>query len=147
MTDNQDPLPKEWLPEPLPPADDSIWEVRTAAILSAATPELRRLGVRDEAGAQPWVLELGRWWAPSGVLAAAAILVLYFSIESPVREAQTPSMGGTALQFIASDGDPVALWAALGVRADPVLALLTLEDHTAFGAPSDLPIPPREETR
>lgn len=52
-----------------------------------------------------------------------------------------------ALGLVASDGDPVVLWAALGVSADPVLALLSFEDHspwlaaTSSAAPSTGGIP------
>ncbi|MEX2466764.1 MAG: hypothetical protein WD995_07630 [Gemmatimonadota bacterium] len=125
------PLPREWLPEPLPPEGDASWEARVARIMAAAE---RQTG----AGGASWWAELARWWGPTAALAAAAVAALVFVVaDTPRPESpSTEPTEGLALTMIAADGDPVALWAALGVAADPVLALLTLEDHSASPAPA-----------
>jgi hypothetical protein len=53
----------------------------------------------------------------------------------------TPDAEAAALSLITADGDPVVLWATIGVTADPVLALLTLEDHTSWTARTDAATP------
>ena len=53
------PLPREWLPEPLPAPSDASWEVGVQRIMSAARPELAKLGtVRS---ATPWWAALETW--------------------------------------------------------------------------------------
>jgi hypothetical protein len=129
------PLPRDWLPEPLPPEGDASWEARIARIMAATE---RQTG----AGVPSWLSEMGRWWQPTAALAAAAVVALLFVVaDNPRSESPAGPTEGLALTVIAADGDPVALWAALGVTADPVLALLTLEDPGAAAAPSE-PAPP-----
>jgi len=121
-----EPLPREWLPEGAAPHGDAVWEARAASIL-ALTEHAWRAEARR--AATPWLMELGRWISPAALLAAsAAVLLLVAGNQAP----STPHEDAAALSLITADGDPVALWATLGVPADPVLALLTLEDHTAW---------------
>jgi hypothetical protein len=142
-----DPVPRHWLPDALPQDDDPAWETHVARILAASEPGLARLaaaGVGD--GAAPWWSEMGKWWRPAAALAAAATAALLLVVERPAGPSAPPDT--VALTLIASEGDPVALWAMLGVRADPVLALLAFEEHDGF--PDDSPSsihPPGGETR
>jgi hypothetical protein len=142
-----DPVPRGWLPDALPPDGDPAWDARVARIMAASQPELARLaaaGVGE--GAAPWWSEMGKWWRPAAALAAAAIAALLLVVERPAGRSAPPE--AVALTLIAAEGDPVALWAMLGVRADPVLALLAFEDHDGF--PEDSPSsvrPPGGETR
>ena len=141
-----DPVPRGWLPDALPPDGDPAWDTHVARILAAAQPELARLAsARVGEGAAPWWSEMGKWWRPAAALAAAATAVLLLVVERPAGPSAPPET--VALTLIAAEGDPVALWAMLGVRADPVLALLTFEDHDGFTDDSPSSIrPPGGET-
>ena len=131
------PLPGSWLPDPVAPEGDGIWDVRAARILAAAGVD--RAGI-SAANPDNWVTELGRWWRPTVALAAAAAGVLMMT-DGRATAPGGPFPGGVAFDLIASDGDPVALWAALGVTADPVLALIALDD------PADTNAPPTPDLR
>jgi hypothetical protein len=134
------PLPREWLPEPSPREGDASWEPRVARILAATDWHPR------STEAALWG-DLARWWRPSAALAAAAAAALVFVVaDVPRPEPTSAPSGGLALTMIASDGNPVALWAALGIAADPLLALLVLEDPSATAAPAD-PTPSQEGPR
>jgi hypothetical protein len=120
------PLPRDWLPDPQPPEGDALWDARARRILAAARPELRRLertARQDEASA--WLV-MARWWRPAGVLAAAASALLVLAGLPTRARAPTPSAG--VLGLVASDGDPVSLWRAAGVPADPFLARMAIHD-------------------
>ena len=130
-------LPREWLPEALPAEGHPVWELRAARIVAAAEPELARLEHRAGGGAGSWLSEMGGWWRPAAALAAAAVGLLFVVADPPPPDSTALSTEGVALTLIVADGDPVALWAALGVPADPVLALLALEDHGAPAAPEN----------
>jgi hypothetical protein len=124
-------LPEAWLPEALPPQEHPAWELRAGRIMVAAEPELARLEREVEPPAMPWLSELGGWWKPAALLAAAASALFFVMADPPSSESSVISSEGIALSLIASDGDPTAIWAAMGVAADPVLALLTLQNHSA----------------
>jgi len=120
-----EPLPRDWLPAALPPEGDAFWDAGIAGILVATE-------LHTGTAVPSWLSEMGRWWQPTATLAAAAVVALLFVVAgSPPLESPGEPSDGLALMMIAADGDPVALWAALGVPADPVLALLTLQDHDA----------------
>jgi hypothetical protein len=140
-------LPEAWLPEALPPEGHPAWELRARRIIAAAEPELARLEREVGPPATPWLSELGGWWKPAALLAAAASALLFVTADPPPPDSPAFSSEGMALTLIASDGDPTALWAALGVPADPVLALLTLQDHSALAPPRGAAPPPEGESR
>ncbi|TVP60045.1 MAG: hypothetical protein EA351_00990 [Gemmatimonadales bacterium] len=93
-----------------------------------------------------WWADLAEWWQPAAALAAAAVGLLFL-----VPTASSSGSGGspgqaTALELLAAEGDPAALWTAFGVPADPVLATLVLDDSPAQDRP-DRTSPPPEEDR
>jgi hypothetical protein len=125
------PLPGEWLPDASPPEDHVVWETRTARILVSAEREwtvLQSVGI----GAAPWLSEIGSWLRPAAVFAAAAVALLFALPDSRAHIEPALTADEMALGLVAAGGEPAALWATLGVPADPVLALLTLEDHSAL---------------
>lgn len=127
------PLAREWLPRPRPPADAPEWETRTRRILAAAEPVLRELEAAGDGApvadddVLPWPMLLGSWWRPTAGLAAAAILALLF-LGSPRTDSGAQASERIYLGLVAADGAPDALWAALGIEADPVLAALVLDE-------------------
>lgn len=129
MKDRRDvaPLPREWLPDPLPPAGDASWAEGVARLMSRATPELAKRGAYGPA--PPWWAGLELWLRPATGLAAASLAILLLA---PPPEADPPPARDLTLELLAAQGDPTALWSAVGVQADPVLATLTLVDHTAL---------------
>lgn len=141
------PLPKEWLPKAAPPDGHTEWEARTARIMSAVGPEWARLRLGGRAMGPSWLAEMGRWLRPAAALAAAGAGLLLWVTKPPAPSATFLSAENVALGLVVSDGDPVALWAALGVQADPVLALLTFEDHRALRAPTGPSTPSEEAIR
>lgn len=128
MTDRvPDPLPREWLPGPVGPAhpaDEALWEERVRRLTAAAEPALARLRSRPV----PWWELLAAWWRPLvsaaalGAAAAALALVL-----APPRRTPVAPAGGATLSAVVGDGQPAALWAGLGAKADPALALIALQ--------------------
>jgi hypothetical protein len=126
------PLPREWLPDALPADDDPVWARRADRILAAADPELARLRTGREAVDIGWWSEMGRWWRPAAAMAAAAV-TLFVLVERPASTV-VASPDAITLGLVAGEGSPAAIWAAVGVRADPVLARLALEDHAAIAA-------------
>ena len=135
MSDSHDTprLPPEWLPEPLPTAEDPAWDASVRRILAAAEPTLS--GLRDRARHVPWWAALDAWWRPAAALAAASLAGLLIV---PPRADSSPSHDLT-LRLLAAGGTPDALWETLGVPVDPVLALVALEDHSAFTDISNQP--------
>ena len=121
------PLPPGWLPEPLPPEGAPVWDTKMGRIMAAADPELRRLrDRRTAAGSTAWSV-LGLWWKPAAALAAvAAVLSLVTGLRSAFPEAR---QDWVSLSLIAAEGDPVTLWEAFGIQADPVLALIALQEE------------------
>ncbi|MCA1789292.1 MAG: hypothetical protein LC667_05370 [Thioalkalivibrio sp.] len=127
----------EWLPDPIPPENDPEWDRRVARILAAAEPALARMAGRSATATEAWLSEMGGWWRPVAALAAAAVAFLLLVTEAPGPGPNAPEPDAMTLTILASDGDPTAIWAAMGVPADPVLALLSLEDHSTFMAPPE----------
>jgi hypothetical protein len=121
------PLPHDWLPAPVAPADAAEWQVRLERILTAAGPALR--GLREAAPETSWPDMLGSWWKPAAAMAAmaaaAAVLLFLFVPAQP----QQPPGEGVPLSVIAAEGEPFALWDGLGIDADPVLALIALSEQ------------------
>ncbi|MEQ1858051.1 MAG: hypothetical protein ABL963_16470 [Longimicrobiales bacterium] len=129
-----DPLPRDWLPEALAPESHAVWDASTARVLASAEREwsIRASGVP---GVASWLSEMGGWLRPVAMLAAAAVVLALVLTDRPTLMAPSQAADAMALQLVASGGEPFALWAALGVPADPVLALLALDDHSAFAVP------------
>lgn len=133
---SSDPLPPEWLPGPVPSDEDAAyWHQRLERLMDEAEPVLERFR-RPTRTAVPWWHALGLWWRPAVAgtagLAAAAVLVAALAGEPTPEERQpAPDPGAAVLSVVVSGGDPVALWSAAGVNADPTLALLALERGTA----------------
>lgn len=134
------PLPREWLPDPHPPEGAPVWDARTRRIMAAAGPEIQRLGSRrSAAGATGWS-GIGLWWKPAAALAAAATTLLLLT--GRPAEVSEPPPGSIPLSLVASEGDPVALWEALGIRAHPVLARIAIQeqgDVMGQGTPATTP--------
>ena len=124
----QQPLPTTWLPDPHPPDDDRRWNETTERIMRAAAPELQALRSRRSTIAVGGWSEMGRWWKPAAVLAAASIALLLL-LEPLISRTAVPR--SLPLGFVASDGDPVTLWRMMGLEADPVLALIAIRDQTS----------------
>lgn len=119
------PLPREWLPDPQPSEEDPRWSQQIAQIMAAARPELRQLRNRRSAVQVTWWSEMARWYAPAAALAATAMAVVLLTR----RPAALPESlaGSIPLELVATNGDPVALWRARGIEADPVLAWVALQ--------------------
>jgi hypothetical protein len=83
-----------------------------------------RVSVFELHPALPWTSVLGSWWRGAAALAAAAAALLLLVPGEPVQEA---AAGALPLSVVATEGDPAALLAGLGVEADPVLAWIALE--------------------
>jgi hypothetical protein len=134
------PLPPGWLPDPNPPDRDPQWDQRIERIMAAAGPELRRLRSRRSAAEVTWWSVMALWWKAAGALAVASTALLLV-VGRPAASPELPP-GSIPLDLVASDGDPVALWRALGIQADPVLAQIAIRgqgDVTVEGAPSTIP--------
>lgn len=118
------PLPRDWLPEATTPEGAPEWEDRLERIVAAAEPALRRLGRRGSAMEVTWPAMLGPWWKPAVALAAAAAALLF--VLHP-RDAIREGGDGLPLSVVAWEGEPFALWEGFGIDADPVLALIALQ--------------------
>ena len=113
-------LPRELLPDALPPADAASWVLERGRIMAQLEPALRTHAAHD---AGPWSVALGAWWRPAAALAAAAVLLLVLTdMPAAQNEAALP------LSVVAAQGAPVSLWN----DADPLLALIVAES-TANG--------------
>jgi hypothetical protein len=132
MDDGRFPLPPEWLPAPQAPEDHPVWRVRADQLMSTAGPELARLAGRRRQEEFEWWSVLADWWRPSAALASVAAAVLLFI--APSTPAAVSSGDDLTLRIVAGEGSPVAIWKAIGVGADPVLALLAFENHDTFVA-------------
>jgi len=120
------PLPRDWLPEATAPEGAPEWDVRVARIIAAAEPTLRRLGKRRSEIAASWPTMLGSWWKSAAALATAAAALLFMLKPETIRE---PAQGWLPLSVVAAEGEPFALWEGLGISADPVLALIALQQE------------------
>ena len=140
MTDRFDdaarPLPREWLPAATAPANAPEWLERAARIVAAAEPALHRLGDRAPAVEVSVSDLLGSWWKPvAAFVAAAAVLLLVLDPASP----RASSPGWSPLSVVAAAGEPFALWEGLGIEADPVLALIALQEQAGPGVDAQDP--------
>ena len=138
------PLPRSVLPDPQPPTGDPVWRERLDRVMTAARPELERLGSRGAAAAMSRWSALGLWWKPAAVLAAASSALVLLTEPPGTRD--EPG-GSVALRFVASEGDPVTLWGMLGIEADPVLALIAFRDEAAVSGEAAPRRPPDEENQ
>jgi len=139
------PLSRRWLPDPHPPEGAPQWDARVDRIMAAADLELRRLTNRRAAARATWWSVMGLWWKLAAALAAGAAALLLL-IERPAAF-QEPAQGSLSLSLVAAEGDPVTLWGAFGIQADPVLALIAIQkqgDVTGQGSPPSIP---EEENR
>jgi hypothetical protein len=73
---------------------------------------------------------------------AAGAAALFFAVDRPAPSPGAP-LDAIALTLVAAEGNPAALWQSLGVRADPVLAHIAMEDHDAFLDPAG-PVTPAD---
>ena len=125
--DEPQPLPGRWLPDASPPDDSPLWAARIDRIIAASAPDLQRMkNARIAAAATPWSV-MGHWWKPAAALAAASLL-LFVATYRPRGSADSRA-GSILLGIVASQGDPVALWGALGIEAEPVLALVAIQNR------------------
>ncbi|MBI4421972.1 MAG: hypothetical protein HY560_14200 [Gemmatimonadetes bacterium] len=137
-------LPRDWLPDPHPSEDAPVWDTRARRIMAAAGPELRRLKGRRSAAEVSWWSMMALWWKSAAAVAAVATALLL--VQRPAAFPEPPP-GSIPLGLIAADGEPVTLWGALGIQADPVLALIAIReqrDVTGQRAPQTIP---QEENR
>jgi hypothetical protein len=139
------PLPRGWLPDPYSPEGDPKWDQSVERIMVAARPELRRLRSERSAAEVTWWSMMALWWKPAAALAtaSAAILVLVGRPRVPPE----PPPGSIPLGLVASDGDPVTLWGALGIQADPVLAQIAIREQGDIAGQESRPDTPEERTR
>jgi len=119
------PIPRDWLPDPQPAEDTREWRDSLERVMAAADPALTRLEHRRASAGAGWSV-IGFWWKPAAALAATAMALLVL-IESPIVFPE-PAPGSITLGLVASDGDPVTLWSAIGVQADPVLAWIAIHE-------------------
>ncbi|MGH7477662.1 MAG: hypothetical protein ACRELD_15455 [Longimicrobiales bacterium] len=113
--------------------------------MAAADPELRRLRNRPAALDASWPSVMGLWWKPVAALAAAATALLLL-VGRPAS-LPAPAQDSLALSLIAAEGDPVTLWGAFGIQADPVLALIAFQGQTALSGQDRRPVTPEGDRR
>ena len=131
------PLPPGWLPDPHPPEGDPRWDQRIERIMATVGQELRSLRTPRSAIEATWWSVMARWWKRAAALAAVSTALLLL-VERPAVLPE-PAPGSIPLGLVASDGDPVTLWGAVGIQADPVLAQIAIReqiDLTRQGAPA-----------
>jgi hypothetical protein len=131
-----DPLPPDWLPEPVGPAsggDQELWDRRLGELMSAAEPALAELAREAalpavSAPVPGWLALLADRWRPTVGAAAlvAASLALVVGV-APRRQAPATSPDVFSLTALAGEGSPAALWQGMGSEADPTLAQIVLE--------------------
>jgi hypothetical protein len=122
------PLPRGWLPDPQPPEGTLVWEARTRRIMAAAGPEFWKLTSAHSAAEVTWWSVMAPWWKTAAALAVASTVLLLLAGRR-AGPPQTPP-GSIPLGLVASGGDPVTLWRALGIQADPVLAQIAIREQT-----------------
>ena len=123
--DSPRPLPRDWLPEATPPEGAPEWEIRQERILAAAEPALRRLEKWGSQTEATWSTTFGSWWRVAAAMATAAVALLFML--RPAAIVRESGDSRVPLSVVAAEGEPFALWAGLGIDADPVLALIALE--------------------
>src|SRR5687767_11377428 len=122
---NEQPLPREWLPDASAREGAPEWDVTLQRILAAAEPSLRQLQDASTASDVSWSAVLASWWRPAAAIAAAAALLLLLD----GRDTENRAQGGVPLTVMAAQGEPFALWQSVGTEADPVLALIALQQE------------------
>lgn len=132
-----DPLPPEWLPDPVGPAsggDPEDWDRRLRTLMSAAEPRLAELARSRQRSREPriaagwWTSLMGRWRALVGAAAlAAAGLALVVRVLPGPSSSVAPAAGALSLTAMAGGGTAAALWQGLGSEADPTLAQIVLQ--------------------
>jgi hypothetical protein len=110
--------------------------------MTAAALELRTLRSRHSGVQFTWWSEMARWRTPAAALAAAAA-AFFLLTWRPAALPEAPP-GSILLELVATNGDPVALWTARGVEADPVLAWVALQRQVESNR-QNAPASPREE--
>lgn len=137
-----EPLPKSWLPSPLPPEDAATWDLQVRRIMAAAAvqdadatriahPRRPLDGPLDGPLDRPLDRQPDRWsgvaglWRHAAVLAAAAIALL-FMVDPPEPGLRATS-ASPSLSLMVAQGDPAALWALSGIEADPLLVLIAAQ--------------------
>lgn len=121
-------LPREWLPEPVAPADGGDapeWELRLERLMRAAEPRLADLARAT------WWANLGAAWKPALAAAAVAAGVLVLGLRAgPAPGTPSPPAAETfALTTVTDGGSAASLWRGLGAEADPVLAQVVLQEE------------------
>jgi hypothetical protein len=139
------PLPRDWLPAPQPPEGAPVWEARTRRIMGAAGPELRRLARGRSAAEVTWWSVMAVWWKPAAALGAVSTALLLL-IGRPAVPPEPPP-GSILVELVASGGDPVTLWRALGIQADPVLAQIAIREQVDVTRQGPPPTVPEEKKR
>jgi hypothetical protein len=119
------PLPRDLLPEASPREGTPEWEANLARVLATTQRELSELRGREVRLEPSWPAVLGSWWKPAVALAGAAVAALVV-LSGPAE----PDAGAVPLNVVVTEGDPAALFAGLGVPADPVLALIAAQSGT-----------------
>lgn len=130
--DSQDdtaPLPRSWLPVPLPSAADPAWDDRVEGIMAAAAPELHSLARKRSTGAVRQWSGIEAWSVPAVAIAAASVALMLI-VKGPKNLRDAPP-GSIPLGLIAAGGNPAILWSSLGIEADPVLALIAVQEQQA----------------
>ena len=136
------PLPRDWLPDAQPSEADPSWSHQIEQIMAAAAPELQTLRSPRSAAQFTWWSEMARWSTPAAALAAAAT-AFFLLTWRPAALPESPP-GSILLELVATNGDPVALWRARGIEADPVLAWVALQRQEELDRQS-APATAREE--
>jgi len=137
-------LPRDVLPDSLPPNDAAVWDARVRRIIAAADPDLRRLRSAGSSADVAWWSGMAQWRTPAAVFAAVAtiLLVVMMGRLSVFRDIPPDEL---ALGLVATDGDPMTLWGAAGIPADPVLALIAVQNPQGVAVKDARPNAPKEE--
>lgn len=136
------PLPREWLPEPTPLEGTPEWRSMAERIITGAEHEM---GKRTAAIAEAWPAILGSLWKPAAALAAAAAALLLVLHPEPAH--REPDASALPLRLVAAEGEPLALLEGLGIRADPVLAMIAFEGPADMTDQEAIPTTPERENR
>jgi hypothetical protein len=121
---DEQPLPRGWLPEASAPRAAPEWDIQLQRILAAAEPSLQQIECAHHTDVT-WSMVLGSWWRSAAAIAAAAVLLLLLDRTDTAGRASAAD--ALPLSVMVAAGEPFALWESLGIAADPVLALITLQ--------------------
>ena len=123
-----EPLPSDWLPEPRTRVeldDPEILESRIRRLVAAAEPTLASY----RTGELAWWQALIQYWQPATAAALAGAIAAVLLLGPEGQSPGAPPTNDLVLTAAATDGDPAALWMAIGEQADPVLALIALAEE------------------